>query len=128
MSVQQARRALDASGFRVIVVAPQGSGLETTHVVSAGVPESSRMEGHDRDVVLLVGTMEGTALEVPDVSGLDLGEAQEMLRAWGMRLGAVTTRPDSTEQSGTVLSQNPAASVKVDRNTSVDLVLSTEKP
>ena len=126
MSVGQAGRSLKAAGYRVIQVAPELSGRETTHVVAAYVPESSRMGGDGRDVVLLVGTMDGENMKTPAVSGFGLGDAKETLRSWGLGLGSLKTRFDSTLNSGTVVAQDPTAGVVVKRGTAVNLVLSTE--
>jgi eukaryotic-like serine/threonine-protein kinase len=127
MTVQQAKAAIEASGFDVWQVAPDGCQSETTHVIRAYVPESSRMETGPFGVVILVGTIGSDHVTVPDVTHRRLAEAKASLRSWGLTLGSVETRFDGTEESGTVLSQKPAAGTVAPHDARVSLVLSTDK-
>jgi eukaryotic-like serine/threonine-protein kinase len=62
-------------------------------------------------------------VEVPDVRGAaSLQLANQELAAQGLKVGAVTQRPDDTQAEGTVIDQSPAPNTKVPRDSEVDLV------
>ncbi len=66
----------------------------------------------------------GPQPSVPDVVGLSQSAAQSSLTGATLTLGVVTTSFSPTVPAGDVISQNPAAGVFVDTNSSVDLVVS----
>jgi serine/threonine-protein kinase len=62
---------------------------------------------------------------VPDVVGLTRAEAQNVLAAAGLTLGATIDQPAATARIGTVIAQNPRVGVRVRRGTAVDLTVGT---
>lgn len=62
---------------------------------------------------------------VPDVMGLTRAEAQTVLAAAGLALGATIEQPSATARVGTVIAQNPRVGVRVRRGTAVDLTVGT---
>lgn len=70
----------------------------------------------------LVGS--GETLEVPDVTGLPLEEAEATLRDEGFEVGNVTERPHETVPPNTVIEQLPTALAKAREGSEVDLVIS----
>ncbi len=61
---------------------------------------------------------------VPDVVGLPEAEANAVLTAAKLTLGAVTQEPSDTIPAGQVISQNPLAGTQIDKNSAVNLVVS----
>lgn len=66
-----------------------------------------------------------TQVLVPDVTGMDKTAAENTIKAAGLVVGSVKTQPSDTVQQGVVLWQSPTADTKVDKNSAVDLVLSS---
>jgi len=64
-------------------------------------------------------------VEVPDVVGLSLEEAQGRLDKAGLKLGSRTEAASSETTAGSVISQDPAAGSEADRGTAVDVVVSS---
>ncbi len=62
-------------------------------------------------------------VEVPDLTGLTQDEAVAALKAAHLQLGTPTTQP-SDQPEGTVVSQDPLPGQKVDKGSTVDVVLS----
>jgi serine/threonine-protein kinase len=65
---------------------------------------------------------------VPDVVGQSEDDARSALESAGLRVGQVTEQESADEEPGTVLEQDPAAGDRVDRDSSVDLVVATPPP
>jgi serine/threonine-protein kinase len=61
---------------------------------------------------------------VPDLSALSQADATNQLTAAGLKLGQVSQGYSSTVAAGSVISQNPLAGQKVDKGSSVDIVVS----
>lgn len=62
---------------------------------------------------------------VPDLVGLTRAEAQNVLAAAGLTLGATIDQPAATARVGTVIAQNPRVDLRVRRGTAVDLTIGT---
>ncbi|WP_432577634.1 Stk1 family PASTA domain-containing Ser/Thr kinase [Kineococcus arenarius] len=65
-------------------------------------------------------------VEVPDLTGLTLQEAQDQLDGLNLNVNA-STDPDAEGEPGTVVSQSPTAEATVDVDTSIDVVLAPEE-
>jgi serine/threonine-protein kinase len=65
---------------------------------------------------------------VPDLSGMTQTDATNAITAAGLKLGTVTQQTSTTIASGSVISQDPAAGKKVDKGSSVSIVVSTGSP
>lgn len=78
-----------------------------------------------RDGTVLVTICRGPEFpSVPSVVGAKLEDAREALRLSGLRVGAITQDPNSTEPRGTVLHQGTTAGQVVKNQDAVDLVVS----
>jgi eukaryotic-like serine/threonine-protein kinase len=67
-------------------------------------------------------------IEVPDLTGMARADAIATLVALGLRVGAVTPEPSTTYDVDQVIRQDPAEGTKVDKDTPVDLVVSSGPP
>ena len=63
-------------------------------------------------------------VEVPNLSGKTLQEAENILREEGLRLGEVTSESSDEVEEDRVISQSPSAGEQVDANSKVNLVVS----
>jgi beta-lactam-binding protein with PASTA domain len=68
-----------------------------------------------------------TVAVVPQVTGLPLDQARKRLRAEGLRVGDVETRP-SAQDKGTVLAQDARKGTKVESGSAVKLVVAAPLP
>lgn len=122
----EAQRLLSARGLKP-VVEPQS--------FSETVPEGnviSQDPGEEREVeegsdVKLVVSKGPERVVVPNLIGKSQQEAENLLKESGLEVGAVSSRFDKTVEAGTVLDQTPNSGQRVDRGSSVDLVLSGGK-
>ena len=65
---------------------------------------------------------------VPDLAGLSQSQAEAAIRAAGLAVGTVTSQTSSTVPAGEVVSQAPSPGTKVDKGTSVSIVVSSGPP
>ena len=80
-------------------------------------------------ILWLAGLIGGAGVEVPDVTGLPVGEATARLASAGLEVGDLTyDAGDPTAVHDTVLAQDPPAGDEVDEGTRVDLVLAGVQP
>jgi eukaryotic-like serine/threonine-protein kinase len=89
-----------------VVVRERESGEPVDTVVDQ-TPAAGQLVGEGSTVTLYVSN--GRLKEVPDVVGLDQGEAESDLRSAGFRASVRTTPTDQPDEDGRVLSQTPAA-------------------
>ena len=67
-------------------------------------------------------------VSVPDLSGMTQTDATNALTSAGLKLGTVTQQTSTTVPSGSVISQDPAAGKKVNKGSTVSIVVSTGSP
>ena len=67
-------------------------------------------------------------VKVPDLSTMTQSEAETAIADAGLTLGSVTQETSTTVPAGSVISQDPAAGTKVDKGSSVNIVVSTGSP
>ncbi len=80
-------------------------------------------------IVILVAVVAYMALgpkqvTVPDLTGSNLPDAAAKLQALHLAIGHTTLQEDRTKSPGIILSQSPSPNTRVDKGTTVDIVLS----
>ena len=96
----------------------QGAGTVISQWPEAG-------EGVPRGkVVLLKVSKGGERLALPDVRGLEFGEAVRRLSDGGFKVSEILRVKDPLKAAGTVIAQNPAAPAMIPVTTSVSLLVS----
>lgn len=131
MSLEKARTALEEQGLRVRVTRspserPQGEVVGQSPAAGAEVAE--------RTVVALVVSsgpettppQSQAQVEVPDVIGQSASSAVSAVRDAGLE--ARVREVSSSERSGTVVDQTPAAGTEVDEGTTVTLEVAKARP
>ena len=62
---------------------------------------------------------------MPNITGLDLNDARELLKQIGLDIGNISRTSDPTLPVNTIISTNPAAGTKIQRGQKVSIVLNT---
>ncbi|HEY5539927.1 MAG TPA: PASTA domain-containing protein [Coriobacteriia bacterium] len=70
----------------------------------------------------------GKQVSVPDVTGQTQAQAEQVLRAAGLKTGNVSSRTGSNVAAGIVVEQVPQAGVEVNTGSAVNLVVAEAKP
>lgn len=116
-----AKQILEDKKLRVNVAETYDATVPAGQVVSQ-TPEAGSKVKEERLVTIYV-SKGGEEIEMPDLKGLSKSAAEDKLKKLGLKLGTVSEKY-SSEESGTVLSQDPRAGVKINKGQAVDLVVS----
>jgi beta-lactam-binding protein with PASTA domain/predicted Ser/Thr protein kinase len=120
-----AQRRMQEAGFETDVRRETSDTVPRNRVISTSPPENSQLE--KGRTVVLVASSGPEQVEVPDVSGRSEDEARNALEAAGLR--AEASQEESTEQEpGTVLRQEPGGGARVDKGSSVAIVVAQAPP
>ncbi len=119
-SESDATAALRAEEFGVNVERQASDTVDEGLVISQrpGGGEQSE-KGSDVTIVVSTGPAQVT---VPSLRSLDQATAEQRIRGAGLEVGSVTFQPSDADE-GTVISQDPAATAKVDPGTRVNIVV-----
>jgi serine/threonine-protein kinase len=102
-----ARRIIEAAGLTVAGVDTSTAPQERGVVVNTRPPAGrSRAPG---DGITLFVSVGAPTLSVPDLTGLTLEEAREILEVAGLALGSTQARTSNAAEPGLIIEQNPAA-------------------
>src|SRR5262249_46971302 len=80
------------------------------------------------DLIVSLGTIVPTVTGVPLGQTFTPGTAENIIIENGMGIGAITFQPSTTVPAGTVISQDPAATLTVDVGTPMNMVVSSGRP
>lgn len=116
-----AKQNLEDKKLRVNVAETYDATVPAGQVVSQ-TPEAGTKVKEERLVTIYV-SRGGEEVEMPDLKGLSRSDAEAKLKKLGLKVGTVAEKY-SSEDEGTVLSQDPRAGSKISKGQSVDLVVS----
>jgi len=120
---EQAEQKLNASGFKVDVRLQESPTADAGKVLDQSPAGGERAERGSR-VLIEVGNGPAT-VEIPDVVGLSVSEAEAKLAKAGLRIGIQREIASDTEPEGVVVEQEYPAGTKVEPETAVDLRVSS---
>ena len=120
--LHEAQSEAAAAGFTIRVVLRAGPGAAGT--VLAQEPESRALSARRTPVVLTV-TRGARQVAVPDVRGMPVAEARQVLKDADLTPGDVTYRPQPKGESNRVYATDPPAGATVDAGTSVHVYAAT---
>lgn len=118
-----AQSAVMASGLTIGTITQQYS----TSVPAGSVVSQNPLAGTQVPVGTAVHLVisQGTAVTVPDVTGMTQAQAQAAIIAAGLTVGTVTQEPSAIIESGCIIRQSPVGGQPVALGTAVSLVRST---
>ena len=123
MKQSDALEQLQKMGLRVGSAYETFSDEDSGTVISQDPRSGMRIsKGQSVDITVSKG-QKVKRVSVPNVKGVPLDRARSMLESGGLSAGSVGTQ-ESSQASGTVVSQSPSAGSEVDAGTSVRLVIS----
>lgn len=120
--VQTAQTAAAELGFTTRIVVREGPGRPGTVLAQSPVAGQHLARGSPIELSVSKGARQ---VEVPDVRGMPVAEAQRLLRSAGVTVGDVIFRESPGAEPGRVLSTEPRHGATVDAGTLVDVVAAT---
>ncbi|MBI5645945.1 MAG: PASTA domain-containing protein [Ignavibacteriae bacterium] len=123
-SLRDAKITLEQLDLTVGLVSTMPSDLPAETVVAQSVPAGRRVSKAHRIDITVSGGPEMVQIDVPNVVGLSLDEAQKRLTESGLRVGAISSKASRTLVPNTVVGQSPQPGDKVDSGSPIDLIVS----
>jgi serine/threonine protein kinase len=124
---EEATAELSAAGLKANVIKVIDDNVEKGHVVNTDPRAGQEVEkGSEVKVYVSSGKAE-EEIEVPDVTGYPLQQAEAVIAAAGLTVGNKTYQDDENLPKDYVISTNPLNGVKLKKDGKVDLVLSSGK-
>ena len=120
-----AEKAMKDAGFETDVRKENSDTVPKGRVISTSPPENSQLE-KGKTVVLVVSSGP-EQVTVPDVVGRNEDDARSTLQDAGLKVD-VTEQESTDKDPGTVLSQSPTGGGKVDKDSTVKLVVAKAPP
>jgi serine/threonine-protein kinase len=126
-TVAAAQHQLKSDGFKIGKIKHRASekvfeGL----VIATDPPKGSKVDqGSTVDLIVSTGKPQ---VAVPDVRGKSVEEATAILEGRGFHVDSSATQPSDTVQAGFVIDQNPKPDQKVDKDSTVHLIVSAGAP
>lgn len=122
MSLRNARIQLENSGLEVGVISMESGRFRNTVLRQSISPADTVDQGAVVDLAVSDGLGE-EMVDVPDLIGLSLQDAQQQILAAGLRIGRYTFQPDRESIPNTVLSYSPERS-QLREGREIDLIVS----
>jgi eukaryotic-like serine/threonine-protein kinase len=122
-SLRDAKITLEQKDLRIGTVSYSPSPMPEETVISQGVQDGRTVNKQTSVPVTVSSGAEAVQLDVPNIVGMSLEEAQRTLTEQRLKLGAVTYRASSSLVPNTVVGQSPGPNDKVDINTPIDVVI-----
>lgn len=123
-SLVDAQRLLKEANLNYTIEEGEYNSEIPANVVIRQQPEGGRVVRAGR-LIQIIPSKGPDLLEVPDVVGLTLLQAQITLSQSGFVLGQQTTRPHDTIPAEQIIEQNPRPLVRTERGQQIDVVVSS---
>jgi eukaryotic-like serine/threonine-protein kinase len=122
-SLRDAKVTLEQLDLKVGMVNYIASELPEETVVGQGIPPGQKVSKSTSIPLTISSGAESTQLDVPNIVGLSLEEAQRKLVSQRLKLGNITYKQSGNLVPNTVVSQFPGPGDKVDINTPIDVTI-----
>ncbi len=123
MSLSDAQSKLKSCGFINIKTVQEDNKDMTANYVISTDPKSGTQIAADAQITIYYSSGKGKTAKIPNVVGQDEEVGKAMLKAAGFSV--YVKEQDSTQSSGTILSQNPTGEAEVD--STITIVVSNGK-
>lgn len=123
LNQDMAVRELEKRGFKANILRTEESDEYDKGKVMKQDPNSSVLVEPGTTVNLVIS--EGREVNVVDLSGLNINNAEEALKEIGLSIGRTTTEYSDTVEKDMIIRQDPKPDSKVQTGTKVDIVISS---
>lgn len=120
-SVSTAEATLKSENLRVSIDEIASDTVPAGEVISQ-TPQAG-MDVKEQRIIHLTVSKGGVVIQVPDLKGMTLEQAQEQIRRMNLKLGAVEKGDDSSMPSDVILSQTPAPGSNAEKGTVINVTI-----
>lgn len=121
ISSREARIKLLNSGLNIGKIEYKSSDLYPADTVLSQSIEPGKEIKFGEKIDLLISKGSENQLLVPDLMYKDIGDVEEIVLNYGLRIGSITQVEDPTFTNGTVIGQFPFAGEAILKNSYIDL-------
>lgn len=123
MTQAEAIREITAVGLVPIPLGEESETVAEGSVIRTEPPVGSEVEKGSEVTLVVAG--KPRLFKVPRLEGLTVEQATQLIDDQGFKLGAIESDPESTEEPGTVIGQDPAAGTDAAPETPINLVVAS---
>lgn len=125
MPVAEAQKVLEEKGFRVELEESMDKNVTPGTVLKMDPAAGTKRKEGARITLTIARGLKLSP--IPDVTGLDLSQAEKLLQEKGFRVGKVTNAWEDGKPEGLVLRQLPTAGSRLNEGGGVDLVVNRKE-
>jgi eukaryotic-like serine/threonine-protein kinase len=128
VSLREARLQLESNQLQIgaILYVSSDEIPQTAVIDQSPVAGTLLARGANVDLRISNGPL-SSPKRVPDLKQIPIDSAEDTLRKYEMQLGRIDNRIDNNYPPGTILSQTPAANARVQRNSRINLSVSSRQ-
>jgi serine/threonine-protein kinase len=128
VSLREARLQLESNQLQIgaILYVSSDEIPQTAVIDQSPVAGTLLARGASVDLRISNGPL-SSPKRVPDLKQIPIDSAEDTLRKYEMQLGRIDNRIDNNYPPGTILSQTPAANARVQRNSRINLSVSSRQ-
>lgn len=115
---------LSGLGLEVSEVSEFSSTVPEGSVIRTDPPRNSSVASGSKITLYVSLGPENKYVDVPDILGFNIEDARVILQGYKLKIGTITPDPDSDMPGGTILSQDPPSTSKLEQGSGVNVVVS----
>ena len=121
-SKDDAKKILESAGFKFIEAGEKKSDEKEGTVLEMFPEANSKLKPNSEIRVIVSGGED--KIKVPDLSGMTINSAKDVLSSYGLELGNVSEEYNNSVNKGNIISQDPSLDNAVEKDTKVNVIVS----
>ena len=121
-SKDDAKKILESAGFKFIEAGEKKSDEKEGTVLEMFPEANSKVKPNSEIRVIVSGGED--KIKVPDLSGMTISSAKDVLSSYGLELGNVSEEHNGSVNKGNIISQDPSPDTAVEKDTKVNVIIS----
>ena len=125
LELLEARSRLKGQNIQIETIDYYPSNQKYNTILGVYPKPGTKLEINQKISILVSSQQMVDPSVMPNITGLDLNDARELLKQIGLDIGNISRTSDPTLPVNTIISTNPAAGTKIQRGQKVSIVLNT---
>ena len=125
MELLEARSRLKGLNIQIETIDYYPSNQKYNTILGVYPKPGTKLEINQKISILVSSQQMIDPSVMPNITGLDVNDARELLKQIGLEIGSVSQTSDPTLPVNTIISTNPAAGTKIQRGQKVSVVVNS---
>ena len=125
LELLEARSRLKGQNIQIETIDYYPSNQKYNTILGVYPKPGTKLEINQKISILVSSQQMVDPSVMPNITGLDLNDARELLKQIGLDIGNISRTSDPTLPVNTIISTNPAAGTKIQRGQKISIVLNT---